>query len=171
MESAKLNDLIQIVGFFAVVVSLIFVGLQMRQSQEIAIASQYQERASIQLERINTVLQNGEYLTYSGRQAKQVLAESEGWSDLKAQVDSMSPAELEFRVNRLRHLFMANDNNHYQYQSGFLAADTWYTYRDTMQRSLRTDMSRFFWSRSKQTYRPDYQEAIDELIAENDKNE
>ena len=38
MDSAKLNDWMQVVGIFAVVVSLLFVGLQMRQSQSIAMS-------------------------------------------------------------------------------------------------------------------------------------
>ncbi len=45
MDSAKLNEWMRIVGLFAVVASLIFVGLQMKQSQEIALADQYQSRA------------------------------------------------------------------------------------------------------------------------------
>ncbi len=36
MDSAKLNDWMQVVGIFAVVLSLMFVGLQMRQEQELA---------------------------------------------------------------------------------------------------------------------------------------
>jgi len=36
MNSARLNDWMQVVGIFALVASLVFVGLQMRQTQEIA---------------------------------------------------------------------------------------------------------------------------------------
>ena len=36
MDSAKLNDWMQVIGIFAVVASLVFVGLQMKQAQEIA---------------------------------------------------------------------------------------------------------------------------------------
>ena len=50
MDSAKLNDWLQVIGIFAVVASLIFVGLQMRQTQEIAIENQYQERFSASME-------------------------------------------------------------------------------------------------------------------------
>jgi hypothetical protein len=35
MDSAKLNDWLQVIGIFALVASLIFVGLQMKQTQEI----------------------------------------------------------------------------------------------------------------------------------------
>ncbi len=36
MDSAKLNDWMQVLGMFAIVASLIFVGLQMKQSRDIA---------------------------------------------------------------------------------------------------------------------------------------
>ena len=42
MESAKLNDWMQVVGVFAVVASLVFVGMEMRQSQKIALSAAYQ---------------------------------------------------------------------------------------------------------------------------------
>ena len=41
MDSAKLNDWMQIFGIFAVVASLIFVGLQMRQDQQIAMSESF----------------------------------------------------------------------------------------------------------------------------------
>ncbi len=50
MDSAKLNDWMQVVGIFAVVASLIFVGLQMIQDREIALAGQYQERSATAVE-------------------------------------------------------------------------------------------------------------------------
>jgi hypothetical protein len=45
MNSTKLNDWLEIVGIFAVVASLIFVGLELRQTHLIAMAQAYQERA------------------------------------------------------------------------------------------------------------------------------
>ena len=36
MDTAKLNDWMQVIGIFAVVASLIFVGLQLRQADEVA---------------------------------------------------------------------------------------------------------------------------------------
>ena len=41
MDTAKLNDWMQVVGIFAVVASLLFVGLQMKQSQDIAVVETY----------------------------------------------------------------------------------------------------------------------------------
>ena len=53
MDSAKLNDWMQVVGIFAVVASLIFVGLQMKQAQDIAVAAQYQERTASSIEAVS----------------------------------------------------------------------------------------------------------------------
>ena len=39
MDSGKLQDWMQIVGLFSLVGSLIFVGLQLKQSHEIALAN------------------------------------------------------------------------------------------------------------------------------------
>ncbi len=45
LDSAKLSDWLQVVGLFAVVASLIVVGLQMKQTDAIALSAIYQERA------------------------------------------------------------------------------------------------------------------------------
>jgi len=50
VDSAKLNDWMQVIGIFAVVLSLIFVGLQMRQEQEIAIVDTYGSVAEAQID-------------------------------------------------------------------------------------------------------------------------
>ena len=43
MDTQKLNDWMQLIGIFSVVVSLVFVGYQLKQSQDIAVAGQNQE--------------------------------------------------------------------------------------------------------------------------------
>ena len=60
MDSAKLNDWLQVTAIFALVASLIFVGLQMKQTQEIGQG----EAAAYYLESINlfrnTIIENAE---------------------------------------------------------------------------------------------------------------
>jgi len=55
MESAKINDWMQVLGIFAVVASLIFVGLQMKQSQDIASAERTMIRAATSVELNNAI--------------------------------------------------------------------------------------------------------------------
>ena len=59
MTTQNLREWLEIVGLFSVVASLIFVGLQMKQTHEIALANQYQERANNQLELIRTEMEIG----------------------------------------------------------------------------------------------------------------
>ncbi len=60
MDSAKLNDWLQVIAIFALVASLIFVGLQMKQTQEIGqgqAAGYYAENANLFR---NTIIENAE---------------------------------------------------------------------------------------------------------------
>ncbi len=50
MNTTNWKGTAELIGFTAIVASLIFVGLQLKQSQEIAIAAQYQERANAEVE-------------------------------------------------------------------------------------------------------------------------
>lgn len=50
MDSTKLNDWMQVVGIFAVVASLIFLGLQMRQTQDIALTESGWNRMLAEIE-------------------------------------------------------------------------------------------------------------------------
>jgi hypothetical protein len=67
MNSAKLNDWMQVVGMAAIVASLIFVGLQMRQDQAIAIAGQYQDRSATAMEYFLTREQSPRQVKRMGR--------------------------------------------------------------------------------------------------------
>ena len=58
MKPFNWRDTAEIIGFISIVGGLVFVGLQLRQSQEIAIASQYQERASTAVEYYSSQMQN-----------------------------------------------------------------------------------------------------------------
>lgn len=44
MDAGKLNEWVQVVGLFALVASLVFIGLQMKQAQEIALSTAAQSR-------------------------------------------------------------------------------------------------------------------------------
>ena len=50
MSGTNWKDTAELIGIAAIVASLIFVGLQMKQSQDIAIAAQYQSRADTAVE-------------------------------------------------------------------------------------------------------------------------
>ena len=53
MRKIAIGDLIQLLGMIGIIGSLIFVGLEMQQSQRIDVASQQQKRAAITVDMIN----------------------------------------------------------------------------------------------------------------------
>ncbi len=60
MDSAKLNDWMQVLGMFAIVASLIFVGLQMKQSRDIALGEGAVANAAIAIELGNALSAHAE---------------------------------------------------------------------------------------------------------------
>ena len=67
MDSAKLSGWLQVVGLFAVVASLIFVGLQMKQADAIALSQIYQERAIAARDHDLIIASNPYFLSGSAR--------------------------------------------------------------------------------------------------------
>ena len=63
MKREVVQDLVQFLGMIGIIGSLIFVGLQMQQTQQIAIAGQVQARAEMFVNRIMAGLEEGIRLT------------------------------------------------------------------------------------------------------------
>ena len=159
----------QIVGIFAVVLSLIFIGLQMRQTQEIAIASQYQDRASLNAELKYAQIQSDTALHVAGNSLSRRLSGSASPEELAALLEGTTPDVLGYRDTIIRATLLLNDNNHFQYQSGFLTEETWHAYRDELGTYLRSPLFRLIWYSSKHEYRADFQNVVEQLILENDR--
>ena len=49
MDRSKVHDWLEVVGMFGVIASLVFVGLQMKQTQEIALGEAYQALSLIHI--------------------------------------------------------------------------------------------------------------------------
>ena len=98
------KDIADLVGITAIVASLIFVGLQMRQTHDIALAGHYQARAEATMEMYLTLLE----LEYSPPDPR------------LAQTDA-SPRDFAYT----NWAITALDSHHYQYTAGFLSEDAW----------------------------------------------
>ena len=107
MRLSEWKDIAELVGLVAIIASLIFVGLQLKQSQEIAIATQYQARAAATQELSLAHIEAG-YLTRV--------------PELRAGLSDDVTAE---DINTALWLWIQMDNHFYQYQSGFLSEDAW----------------------------------------------
>jgi len=91
------RDFTEIFGIASIVGSLIFVGLQLNQSQEIAIASQYQERASTAVEYYASQMQSEQAVAEKALEAT-MLNERQGHGELVMQLMPGRDAQMAYSV-------------------------------------------------------------------------
>ena len=110
MRKIPIESLIQLLGMVGIIGSLIFVGLEMRQSQRIALATQQQTRAAI----MNGVV--------SGLNEAEVDYQSVYWEN---NFDyTLSNDELAYR-NLVHIAWFLYENDYYQYTRGLMDDATW----------------------------------------------
>ena len=151
MDSKKLNEWLQVVGLFAVVASLIFVGLQMKQTDAIALSEIYQERAVASREHnlinsSNPYFLSGSAKLYVGKQ-----------SELTAQ----EAIALEYDLGS--QLVVA-ENYFQQYEWGFLSEAHWSSTVAGVKCSYEHPWYRevlIGWP-----YRPEFQAVVDKIKAD-----
>lgn len=97
---------------FGVIASLLFVGLEMRQTRKIAISQIYHARADSERSNYSEAISSPDYLSGTAK----LLAGS---------TDAFTPEE----DVALTHHFMAQlaiwENDHFQYQNGYLSGEHW----------------------------------------------
>jgi len=153
LNTAKLNDWMQVVGIFALVASLVFVGLQMKQSQEIAIASQYHDRAALAVEAYNQQIDSG-ILTVWGSFLDEKLYPSMSMEDRG-------------RMYLWATIYLIQADNHYfQYQSGFMEEEAWQAQLATLTRVMRspTSPAPAALDRSETQYRASFVALVDQIV-------
>ena len=96
-------------GVVGVIGSLIFVGLELRQSQRIAVAAQQQARTIL---RANQILSTYEF------SEDEIGVENIPW-------DEQSDLQRYIREQRQVYYWTINENNYYQYQIGLLDDEIW----------------------------------------------
>ena len=152
MKTTNWKDVAETVGIAAILVSLIIIVVELRQTQSALIASTYQSRA------LDAVGVEG---------AK---ADSEVLGPLLARVDLDDPESLatlnELERFRLRSYFVSRlidlDNEYYQYQKGFLDDEYFeYWFKDQLKRNARA--WRYFGLTER---RPSFKQFVDEMLAE-----
>ena len=108
-KKLDINAVVQLLGMLGIIISLIFVGLEMRQSQRIAIAGQYQARAAMNAASIQAAIEAGiDFSAQSG------LSQS-----------NLTPEEQVQQRNFTNLAYTRIENDYYQYQQGLIDEETW----------------------------------------------
>jgi len=111
-DMAKINDWLQVVGIFGLIASLVFVGMQMRQTHQIALSNAYQARSAATVESLVAAIGSPEFLSasakvYAGKSNELTMQEAVAW---------------EYFLGADMTLF---ENNHQQYEMGFISEEHW----------------------------------------------
>ena len=112
MKKVSIDVWIQLLGMLSVVAGVVFVGLEMQQTQRIAIAGQQQGRAEITNNFVNSFLENG--LDFQTVYFHQGQDSNHGFS----------PEEVAFR-NSMHITWFIYENDFYQYTQGLMDESTW----------------------------------------------
>ena len=169
MNRDSLGDWLQILGMLAIVASLVFVGLQLKQAQDIAIASQYQARLDSASGHHTALLESDPALRVIGTGIlEDIQAEAGMPAEYKAWAASQPVEELAFRYIGGVIFLKSHDNVYFQYQRGFLSEEAWTALRAQLKLGLNDDRS---WSRAvyeanPEVWRESYRQLIDGLLNE-----
>lgn len=124
MNSKKFREWLEILGIFGVIASLLFVGLEMRQSQKIALSAAYQARSdSSMVIRMAAV-------------ESEALQSANGKLRLGQAFEDLSPEELSAVLALMSGNMIYLENMHYQYVNGFISEEHWQTNRAELQQLL-----------------------------------
>jgi hypothetical protein len=110
MKNPCWHDSVELVGILAIVASLVFVGLQLKQGQEIALANQYQNRAQGAQDYYLSLTEAGVAIT-----------------DIRPgrSIEEMTPIERTAVINSIYWAWIAYDNLYFQREFGFLDDEGW----------------------------------------------
>ena len=156
----------ELIGIAAIVASLIFVGLQMKQSQEIAVADQYQARADAALEFYLALMQDENSLTMRGKIIVDDVAAGRSPDAIKNALESEGPQMLASRYLVYRANITMFDNYHFQYQQGFLSEEAWLAFRVRLKGLFSNEVGAAFYAGQADDFRQSFQDVCSQILAE-----
>jgi len=166
MKRFNWRDLTEIIGFIAIVASLIFVGMQLMQSQEIAIASQYQERASTAVEYYGSQMQNERALVEKGAEIAAAVRSGKVSPELQKLVKDRSNESIGMWFYEHRVFFVMLDNFHYQYSAGFMEDESWEAFRRQLRDELSKETTAAYYQDYGLSLRISFEDLCDQILGE-----
>lgn len=151
MKSEKLNDWMQLLASIGVILSLIFVGVQIRQSRDIAIADIYQQRTALLLDNFYV----------------DVPAETEFRAFMKERAgEPLDPDEEYALTNRYAARIAYWENNHFQYQIGLLPEEQWEASKNSIRGQASQQAFLDTWESERFQLRSSFADEVDGILDE-----
>jgi len=152
VKRQNINEWLQLGASVGVIMSLIFVGIEIQQSRQIAMADVYQQRAAMLIDvQLGTL----------------------PWNEIQAAMSKSFKNEAltvreEFVIGMwILPWFSYWENNCDQFQHGWLAEEQWRASRNAMfTQFVLTPQFREFWQRTRGEHRESFVVAVDQVLAE-----
>ena len=154
MKSSNWKDVAEIVGIAAIVASLLFVGLELRQSQAIALSEAYQQRAAIEISNASAIASVPGYLS--------------GLAKLYEGASSVDLTTIEHiaHEHNLAAALGIWENDYYQYEHGFLPEDHWDKTYGNMVCDFSLPLYREIYQSGGWSYRTSFTTEIEKAMSE-----
>ena len=154
MQKAHWKDIAEVVGIAAIVASLIFVGLEMRQTRSIAVAEAYQTRTDSEMFMVSFSLQPDRRRLW-----------------LKVNNDEALSADDKLHFGGLMVIqFAYLENLHFQMESEMISRDLWDGQMNGLSGFFVLPQVVEWWESSSSSYRPSFSRDINEIIEGTDRN-
>ena len=149
MKKIDISQTINILANVGVVLSLIFVGVQIQQSRQIAVADIYQQRTALLLQSF-----------YSA-----VPAETEFRAWMKDSAGEPLTAEERYALtNRYAARIAYLENNHLQYQIGLLPEEQWEASKNSIRGQAERQVFLDTWERERFQLRRSFVDEVDRIL-------
>ena len=151
MKSKSLNNWMQFLAAVGVILSLIFVGVQIQQSREIAIAEIYQQRTALLLENFSIAVPTE--------------TEFRAWMKVRTG-EPLNPDEKFALTTRYAARIAYWENNHFQYQIGLLPEEQWEASKNSIRGQATQQAFLDTWERERFQLRRSFADEIDVILKE-----
>jgi len=151
LKSGNWKDIAELTGIAAIVGSLIFVGLEMRQTRVIAMAAAYQARTDSEINMMQM---------FSDTYGNLEIIRKSGTGELLTVTEQIRRDQ----IHLVRFIYL--ENVHYQYEVGMVAEEVWRAQMIGIERTLVSPDFREWWRETRDWWRPSFSKSIDGYIAE-----
>jgi hypothetical protein len=160
MSNKNWRDHAELIGIAAIVASLVFVGLQLKQSQDIAIAAQYQQRYAVAMDYWIAKEQNDWYIQATGQN------ESNQHPEIASEWPDATPDDVGRLLLIGHQVIKMFDNQHYQFESGFMTDEGWLAQKENFKSIVVEHWFHHMMQEHKELFRPSFLEFCFQLSAE-----
>ena len=168
MKHYDWKSIAELVGIAAIVASLVFVGLQLKQSQEIAIADQYQNRSDAALEYWTAMTQSDATVAYWANRIVDFMESGAAEESLVSLYEEEGSEHLAVALMVFRSNITVFDNYQFQYEKGFMTDDAWQPFRERLKGLLSRSENAAFYRLGRLGLRSTFRDVCDQVLVEID---